>query len=273
MRSAPHACRAARGLSAALLLGAGLLGAAPADAEDSGAADVQAMADADVSANGGPYDPWERANRRIFAFNDGVDRYFVEPIAIGWDTIVPHPLQLGIRNVFWNLEFPRHFLNDLFQAKPRKAAVDLGRFVINTSFGVGGLFDPARTAFGLEPGGEDFGQTLGVWGMPAGRYLVLPLLGPSNLRDALGLAVQNFALSPERYFIPNYVSYAMSATQLINARALVLETFRAERAAAFDLYAAVRNAYSQYRSNAVRDRSDEPEEEDEDLYYFDEDDE
>ncbi len=215
------------------------------------------------------HDPWETMNRGIFEFNDLLDRYLLEPVATGWNAVVPEPAQRGIANFFANLATPRRVANDLFQGKPEKAGDDIGRFLINTTFGVLGLFDPA-SAEGIAAGNEDFGQTLGVWGSPAGPYLVLPLFGPSSPRDAAGLAVDSFALSPEFYVVPWYVSVPTSSTRVINARSLVLETVRAERESAFDFYAAVRSAYVQYRINQVRDRAEEPEDqdEDEDFYYL-----
>jgi len=211
-------------------------------------------------------DPWVTMNRGIFAFNDALDRYFLEPVAIGWNFVVPDPAQRGIANFFANVATPRRLANDLLQGKLGKAGDDLGRFAINTTFGLLGFFDPASAA-GIAPGDEDFGQTLGVWGVPYGPYLVLPFFGPSSPRDATGL-VADTLLSPEFYFAPWYVSYPATGTRVVNARSLALETVRDERAAAFDFYAAVRIAYVQYRANLLRDRVAEPEDhdEDEDLY-------
>jgi phospholipid-binding lipoprotein MlaA len=216
------------------------------------------------------YDPWETMNRGIFTFNDGLDRYLLEPIAIGWDTVVPEPAERGVANFFANAATPRRIANDLLQGKPEKAGNDFGRFLINTTFGVLGFFDPA-SAEGIPPGDEDFGQTLGVWGTPAGPYLVLPFFGPSSPRDTGGLVVDTL-LSPEFYFAPWYVSTPVTSTRVINARALALETVRAEREAAFDFYSAVRSAYVQYRINQVRDREAAPEgqEPDESLYDLEE---
>jgi len=220
----------------------------------------------------GPWDPWEGMNRGIFAFNEAADRWAVEPLAIGWDTVVPEIAQIGVDNFFENVAMPRRIANDLLQGKPVKAGSDLGRFLMNTIFGIGGLFDPSTRNGFFPPSDEDFGQTLGVWGVPAGPYLVIPVLGPSSPRDALGLAVESFLMTPEYYFLPSYVSYISTGTRLLNDRALALETLRAERAAAFDFYAAARSAYVQYRENQVRDRAQTPEEDDEALYYLDEDD-
>jgi len=215
------------------------------------------------------YDPWEPMNRAIFAFNEFADHWLVEPLATGWDTVVPEPVQRGIDHFFQNLSTPRRLANDLLQGKPGKAGNTFGRFLINTTFGLAGFFDPASDA-GFPPADEDFGQTLGVWGVPPGPYLVLPVLGPSSPRDTAGLAVDAFVFTPEVYFVPFYVSYSLTGTRLLNSRSLALETVRAERASAFDFYAAVRSAYMQYRANQVRDRAEDPEEEDEDFYYFEE---
>ena len=213
-------------------------------------------------------DPWEGLNRAVFGFNDALDRYLLEPIATGWDFVVPEPAQRGLDNFFENLGLPRRIANDLLQGKPGKASNDFGRLLINTTFGLAGFFDVASDE-GYENLEEDFGQTLGVWGVPSGPYVVLPLLGPSSPRDTAGLVVDNFALSPERYFLPFYVNYSWTGGDLLNQRALALEDVRAEREAAFDFYAAVRNAYTRFRANQVRDRAEDPEEEDdEDLYYF-----
>lgn len=219
----------------------------------------------DTANYGGVYDPWEGFNRAIFAFNEWADRWVAEPVATVWDFAMPEALQLGIDNFFENLSFPRRFVNDWLQGKPRKAGEDLGRFLLNSTFGVAGLFDPAVTHGWLPRNDEDFGQTLGVWGVPAGPYLVLPLLGPSNPRDTGGLLVDGY-LAPERYFIPFSASIGLTSTELVNTRALNLEEIAAERAAAFDFYAAVRRAYIQFRDNGVRDSEDLPEEEDDDFF-------
>jgi phospholipid-binding lipoprotein MlaA len=228
---------------------------------------VEHQSEAGASEGRAVGDPWEPMNRGIFAFNDRLDRWLLEPIAIGWDTVVPDPAQRGIANVFANLATPRRVANDLLQAKPAKAGDDLGRFIINTTFGILGIFDPAG-AEGIAPGDEDFGQTLGVWGVPPGPFLVLPFFGPSSPRDASGLAVDSVALTPEFWFVPWYVSSPAASTRVINARSLALEAVRAEREAAFDLYSAVRSAYVQYRINQVRDRAAEPEDQDQDEQLY-----
>ena len=214
------------------------------------------------------YDPIEPVNRGIFAFNDWFDRWLLEPVAIGWNALFPHSFHVSLRNVSENARGPVVLVNDLLQGKPIDAAEDLGRFLINTTVGLGGLLDPA-TSLGLEDNDEDFGQTFGVWGIPAGPFLVLPLLGPSNPRDAVG-AIGDGAARSALLTFP--INLAISMTDVINRRALLLETIREERAAAFDLYAAVRNAYVQQRKSQIADDHREKETGDgDDLYDFEED--
>ncbi len=213
-------------------------------------------------------DPLERMNRGVFWFNDRLDRYFLEPVAKGWDWVMPDPVQRSLRKFYDNSRFPITFANNVLQLKANGAASELFRFLINTSVGLGGFFDPA-TALGLNAYREDFGQTLGYWGVPQGPYLVLPLLGPSNPRDGIGLAVDS-AARVYPWFLPFWINAAITAPDLVNRRALNIEMIDEEREAAFDWYIAVRNAYVQLRRNQVHDREEEPDEDsDDDLYYPD----
>ena len=214
------------------------------------------------------WDPLEPMNRGIWAFNDTLDRWILEPVAIGWDFVLPRRVQLCINNFFTHLVLPVRIANDLFQLKPVKALEDGGRLVINTLVGVGGLFDPA-SAGGIPRHDEDFGQTLGYWGVPPGPYLVLPVLGPSNPRDGVGLAVDS-VMAVQSFFLSFPILAGAAAVDAVNTRSLTIEEVRAEREAAFDFYVAVRAAYTQFREHRVHDRADEPEEStvDEDLYYF-----
>ena len=258
-------------LAALLLLAVALLPAGAVFAEESAAGAVQADVSADA-ADDDSGDPWEGMNRGVFAFNEGLDRFFLEPVATGWDTVVPERAQKSVGNFFDNLTMPVRFANDLLQGKPWKAYQTAWRIVINTTIGIGGLFDPA-SHYHVYESDEDFGQTLGYWGVPPGPYWMLPLLGPSSPRDAAGLVVDRVA-SAGAYFVPFYVSVSAGAVDIVNDRAAVLETIRAERESAFDFYTLVRSAHVQFRDNQVRDREEDPEDaaEDEDLYYFDEDD-
>ncbi len=213
-------------------------------------------------------DPLERMNRGVLWFNDRLDRYFLEPVAKGWDWVMPDPVQRSLRKFYDNSRFPITFANNVLQLKANGAASELFRFLINTSVGLGGFFDPA-TALGLNAYREDFGQTLGYWGVPQGPYLVLPLLGPSNPRDGIGLAVDS-AARVYPWFLPFWINAAITAPDLVNRRALNIEMIDEEREAAFDWYIAVRNAYVQLRRNQVHDREEEPDEDsDDDLYYPD----
>jgi phospholipid-binding lipoprotein MlaA len=133
-------------------------------------------------------DPMERSNRAVYAFNAQFDRFIFLPTVRGYQKVTPDPLEKGITNIFANLGEVTTFVNATLQAKPRSAGVTLGRFVVNSTIGILGLFDPA-TKIGMVRRNEDFGQTLGRWGVGNGSYLVLPLLGPSNLRDGTGTLV------------------------------------------------------------------------------------
>jgi phospholipid-binding lipoprotein MlaA len=262
-----------RALAAAL--GCALLAYPAGAVEENAVEDVQGAGDtsgAESSATdddvGG--DPLEPLNRSIFSFNEALDRHALEPVATGWDKVVPEVVQTAFGHFFDNLALPVRFANDLLQAKPVQAYETFWRAVVNTTFGLGGFLDVA-SMHGIVKSDEDFGQTLGYWGTPPGPYLVLPLLGPSSPRDTVGLAVDSFG-SVYTYFVPFWASAAARAVDLVNDRASVLETIREERAAAFDWYAAVRNAHKQYRENRVRDRAEDKEASDgEDLYHFEED--
>jgi phospholipid-binding lipoprotein MlaA len=213
-----------------------------------------------------PSDPWERMNRGTFRFNDGLDRWVIEPVAKGMDFVLPDPVERSIGRFFDNSKIPIHFGNALLQLKFVSAFEDLARFLLNSTIGFAGFFDPAIEA-GLEAHHEDFGQTLGYWGVPAYPYLVLPIFGPSSPRDTVGLAADTFS-TVYPWFIPIYASFSIGVGQRLNWRSLALDQIAAEREAALDYYVAVRNAYLSYRENQVRDQK-EDETDDEDLYYID----
>jgi phospholipid-binding lipoprotein MlaA len=213
-----------------------------------------------------PSDPWERMNRGTFRFNEGLDRWVIEPVAKGMDFVVPDPVERSIRKFFDNSMIPIHFGNALLQFKPVSAVEELARFVVNTTIGLAGFFDPA-SHFGLEAHREDFGQTLGYWGVPPGPYLVLPVFGPSNPRDTVGLAADTFS-TVYPWFMPIYASFSIGVGQRLNWRSLALDQIAAERKAALDYYVAVRNAYMSYRENQIRDQ-EEDETDGDDLYYLD----
>ena len=209
-------------------------------------------------------DPLECVNRKIFWFNDKVDVYVLAPVARGWEKVSPHCVRTSVSNFFGNLRFPIVTVNDLLQGKVKDGASDVGRFAVNTTVGVLGLFDPA-SGWGLVKHDEDFGQTLGVWGVPPGAYLVLPLLGPSDPRDAAGFAV-DYALSVTPFFIDEAILWGAQVGDTVNARSFVLKQVEDAKASAFDYYVFVRNAYLQRRRALVRDLAETTEERQE-LYY------
>jgi phospholipid-binding lipoprotein MlaA len=212
-------------------------------------------------------DPWERMNRGTFWFNEKADNYVLEPAAKGWNWAIPATAQTGLRNFFANLAFPLHFVNNLLQLKPLDAGEDLARFLVNTTVGVVGFVDVA-SKIDVPKNDEDFGQTLGSYGVPAGPYLVLPLFGPSSARDAPGLAVDS-ASQPLNYVLPFAVNAGLNVTEIVNLRAYYLEEVDQARRDAFDFYIFRRDAYLDNRAHRVADRDPEEGEsdEDEDLYF------
>ena len=261
--------RPPRGLAALLAAGL-LLAAAPGLAADP-APDPAAGGGASADAAPATPDPWEPFNRRVFSVNDFLSRNILEPVGRGFAFVVPEFVRNAISRVFVNVRTPGVMLNNLLQGKPRAAGIDLARFLMNTSIGLGGLLGDPAASIGLEAHDEDFGQTFGVWGIPPGPYLVLPLLGPSSPRDAVGRA-GDAATTPYGWFIPLWASAAIFAVDTTTEFSFIADDIREERAAAFDWYAAVRNAYVSRRENQVRDRAETPQEaaeEEDELYILD----
>ncbi len=218
-----------------------------------------------VSAQPKPdHDPWEPLNRKIFWFNDKLDVYVLEPVAKGWAFLLPHVVQRSVDNFLNNLTFPVVFVNDILQGKLRGGASAAGRFALNTTVGVGGLLDPA-SSWGLEAQEEDTGQTLGKWGISPGPYLVLPLLGPSNPRDAIGL-VADGSLLVFPWFVGRSITLGVGAIDAINLRSLALDDVDNAKAAALDYYTFVRNAYVQRRYALVHDTTVMSDHQQDDLY-------
>jgi phospholipid-binding lipoprotein MlaA len=210
-------------------------------------------------------DPIESVNRKIFWFNDKLDVYVLEPVAKGWHFVLPDRVQTSVTNFFYNLRFPIHTLNDVLQGKFKDAGIDVGRFVVNTTVGVAGFFDPA-TGWGLPLHWEDFGQTLGWWGVGPGPYLVLPLLGPSDVRDGGGLIVDS-AASITPFFVNTYILLGARTVEVVNTRAQYLDVVRKAKESAFDYYVFVRNAYLQRRIGLINDEGVSPTENQEDIYH------
>lgn len=196
------------------------------------------------------HDPWEPFNETMFSFNLKLDRYALKPVAKGWDAVVPDPVQRSLKNAFDNLAFPRRLVNNLLQLKLGGAGREVGRFLLNTTVGVAGLFDVAK-ALGVEASDADTGQTLGIYGVGPGPYLVLPFLPPLTTRDGIGFAV-DAALDPFSYVIfPVAALAGIGVGKRVDERALNLELYEGVEASTIDLYSAVRNAYLQKRQRAI----------------------
>jgi phospholipid-binding lipoprotein MlaA len=194
-------------------------------------------------------DPYENLNRASHSFNETLDNYAARPVAKMYQAAMPDPLEKGIVNVFRNLDEITNIVNDLLQAKFGQAANDTGRFLINTTIGVGGLFDVAQRA-GLPRGeGEDFGQTLGTWGVGSGPYLMLPLVGPSTLRDAPSKYFDSFT-NPVAYMDHVRARNAVRGLSLVSTRAELLEL---DGVISGDSYLFVRDVYLQRREYQVKD--------------------
>jgi phospholipid-binding lipoprotein MlaA len=200
-----------------------------------------------------PRDPWESMNRSVYKFNEGADKVVFKPVAQAYRFVTPNFVRAGVTNFFSNLNDVVVFFNDIFQGKGRSAVADFGRVVINTTFGIGGLIDVAGVS-GNPKRNEDFGQTLGVWGMGPGPYWMLPLLGPSTTRDAFGRGVDT-VYSPGIFLISDWrVSYGLYILDSVNIRARLLETEKVlNEAGAVDRYAFLRDAYLQRREVLIYD--------------------
>ena len=201
-----------------------------------------------IAAQAAEDDPWESINRPIFKFNDVLDTYALKPLAQGYQFITPSFLEDGIHNIFRNIGDVRNLANDVLQAKPRAAGVDTARLIFNTTFGLLGFFD-VGTKMGLQRNDEDFGQTLGYWGVPSGPYVMLPFFGPSTVRDAPSLYVDSYA-DPYRYMDHIPTRNMAIGVDVIDTRASLLS---AEKLINGDKYTFIRNAYLQNREFRVKD--------------------
>ncbi len=210
-------------------------------------------------------DPWESFNRPVFWFNEQVDDYVVGPVAQGWKWVTPEILRTSLENFFDNLNVPIVTVNSLLQGKPKDAGVGLARFLFNSTVGFAGFFDPAASELGLQKVREDFGQTLGVWGVGSGPYLVLPLLGPSSPRDAVGLGVDG-SLAVYPWFIPWFYTFGSRGVDVVNTRAALDQQIEDSKRSSLDYYVFVRNAFLQYRRALVEDRQAGKSGEYDDLY-------
>lgn len=203
------------------------------------------------------FDPHERFNRRVFSFNQSVDKAVIRPVARGYEKITSSGVRNSVSNFFGNLRLPLSAAHALLQGKPKVAGRNLTRFSINSTMGVLGLFDPAGKRFDIHGQQEDLGQTLAVWGVPEGPFLVLPFIGPSTGRDAAGGAVDGI-VDPVSFYARNEREFRPLALDLINLRASLFPTERYV-AEAYDPYSFVRDAYRQRRWYAIYDGEPPPE--------------
>lgn len=214
-------------------------------------------------AHNSPRDPLEPVNRVVYTFNDALDTTVIKPIATGYRAVLPSFARTGIGNFFSNLEDITVVINGILQLKLPQAFSDAGRFLINSTIGILGFFD-VGTHFGLEKHNEDFGQTLGYWGIGSGPYLVMPVIGPSSLRDAVGRWVDTFS---DVVWHEDHIRTRnqLVATRGVSDRARLLESEKILEAAAIDRYTFIRDAYLQRRRNLVYDGNPPPEPDDYDL--------
>ena len=218
-----------------------------AAAEDPNQAELDAE---DIYAQKLVPDPWEGFNRKMHGFNNAADKFVLRPLAVGYKKITPEPVQAGVSRFFANLSMPVTVVNQALQGRPGDAARSLGRFAVNTTVGVVGVFDPASHFGMLSRDDEDFGQTLATWGWRDSRYLVLPLLGPRTVRDALGI-VGDQPLSPIAQIQDSGVASGLQALEIVDVRTqlLPMDNFRRD---ALDDYLLVRDAWIQRRNHQIQ---------------------
>jgi len=196
-------------------------------------------------------DPLEPVNRGIFWFNDKLYFYLLKPVARGYRWAVPEPWRIAVQNVFSNLGSPIRIINSGLQGKFRDAGNEITRFFVNTTIGIGGLFDTAKDHFDIRKHDEDTGQTLGHYGIGPGIYLVLPILGPSNVRDAVGTFADS-RMDLTYYLFDGWTYYGVKGYEKINALSLDKDTYESIKKEALDPYLFVRDAFMQYRENRIR---------------------
>ena len=199
------------------------------------------------------YDPWEPFNEKMFDFNLKLDRYVLKPVARVYRVVMPEPFQIMISNGFDNIRVVPRFVNNVLQGKFGGAGREAARFLINSTAGIGGLFDPAKDYWGIRPSSEDFGQTLGTWGAGPGPYLVLPALAPTTVRDGVGMGV-DLVIDPIGYFIPFLPArLAMKIGDTVNDRALNYDLFQGVEETTIDLYSSVRHFYLKRREQQIKE--------------------
>jgi phospholipid-binding lipoprotein MlaA len=214
------------------------------------ASDPEALAE--FRANNDPFEP---ANRRVHSLNEWLDGAVVRPVAVGYRNHVPRPVRRGVRNVLNNLRSPVILANDMLQGQPRRAGDTLGRFLLNSTLGVAGIFDVAEAWFGVSRHTEDFGQTLATWGVDEGPYLVLPLAGPTNLRDLAASGVDG-AANLATWVAPGVsgLRYVRGGLNLVDTREALIDPVDEMRRSSLDPYATYRSAYRQRRRADIENR-------------------
>ncbi|NIP18090.1 MAG: VacJ family lipoprotein [Xanthomonadales bacterium] len=195
-------------------------------------------------------DPWEGFNRKVHSFNMTLDRYVARPLAVAYDRVMPDPAQRGVANFFRNLDYPVTFINQLLQGKFREGGISTGRFLVNSTIGVLGLFDVA-TRMGIPDYDEDFGQTLAKWGYEESRYLVLPLFGPSTVRDGMGRSIYGY-YHPVSYVAREDEWYTPMVVDLVQTRAAFLSQDEMLEES-FDPYTLIRDSWLQNRTFKIYD--------------------
>ena len=199
-------------------------------------------------------DPIEPLNRAMYNFNDKLYFWALKPVAQGYNMVVPEVARISVKNFFFNLRFPARFVSCLLQADFSGAAAEFGRFTINTIWGIGGLLDPSSNKeLDLQKQDTDLGQTLGVYGVGQGFYIVWPILGPSSPRDSVDV-VGNYFLYPVSYINPFYAAVGVWAYEEVNSTSLRIGDYESLKDAAIDPYIALRDAYVQYRLKKVEQR-------------------
>ena len=206
-----------------------------------------------------PDDPWEGFNRSMFSFNEGLDRVLIKPMAKGYDVVMPTPLNTIITNFFNNIDDLMIAVNNLLQGKVTDSLSDLGRVVVNSTLGIGGLIDVA-TGMNLEKHDEDFGQTFARWGLGEGAYVVLPVFGSRTVRDSFGLAA-DLPLDPVSWVNPDILRFSMVGLRQVDARADLFSAEKVVEAGAIDKYSYLRDAYLQRRQYLIYDGQPPREEE------------
>jgi len=204
-----------------------------------------------ASTASNPKDPFEGYNRAVFNFNDKVDTAVLKPTATAYKKVMPGFVQTGVNNFFGNLSDVWTAANQFLQGRPAEGLNDVTRVALNTTFGIAGLIDVA-SASGLRKHNEDFGQTLGVWGVTSGPYLILPVLGPSTVRDTVALPLDMKA-DPWNYKDPVHVRHIGTALHIVDQRAVLLDASNLLEEAALDRYEFIRDGFMQRRESKVQD--------------------